>query len=180
MKIIRFNISTALIITALIAWTLAWIRALDAVGILMGQVVLLLLVAAYLVAIKLTRRYSRPQFGSYGLPLWIGGYALIPLLYFASMGPAIWVCARYCNADSQNPTVLHAYNAIYEPAATCIVDVPIEAIHDLAISYLRWWMPDGTNLHRQGRNYLGLHSVSKTNPNRSINLRLPCYFTFGG
>ncbi len=169
-----------MIITALIAWTLAWIRALDAVGILMGQIVLLLLVAAYLVAIKLTRRYSRPQFGSYGLPLWIGGYALIPLLYFASMGPAIWVCARYCNADSQNPTVLHAYNAIYEPAATCIVDVPIETIHDLAISYLRWWMPDGTTLHRQGRKYFGLHSVSKTNPNRSINLRLPCYFTFGG
>ncbi len=180
LKLIRFDLATSLIATALIAWTLAWIRALDGVGILMGQVVLLFLATACLAAIALIRRFARPRFGSYIFPLWIVGYAIVPLLYLASTGPAIGVCARFYNADSKNVTVLNAYNALYEPAATCFVDFPSKTVHDLGISYLRWWMPDGTTLNRHGRRYLGLHSVSKTNPNRGLNCRMPCYFTLGG
>ena len=179
LKLIRFNLATALLFTAMIAWSLAWGRLLDTPGILLGHFLLVLIAAACFGSIAMVRQFGRPRFGACKYPLWMIAYGLIPFLYLASTGPAIWVCARFYNADSQNTAVLNAYNAMYEPAATCIVEFPDKTVHDFGISYLRLWMPDGTTLHAR-RRYLGLHSVSKTNPNRGLNYRMPCYFTLSG
>jgi hypothetical protein len=179
LKLFRFNLATALFLTAMIAWSLAWGRLLDTPGILLGHLLLVLFASACFASINLLREFVGPRFGPCKYPLWMIGYGLIPLLYLASTGPAIWVCARYYNADSQNMAVLNVYNAVYEPAATCIVEFPDKTVHDLGIAYLRWWMPDGTTLHARGR-YLGLHSKSEANPNRGWNYRIPCYFTLRG
>tara|TARA_R110002049_G_scaffold309081_1_gene516672 strand:+ start:2155 stop:2685 length:531 start_codon:yes stop_codon:yes gene_type:complete len=172
LKLLRFDLATAMFLTALIAWTFACERVLGIPGVLLGHLFLLLISVGCFVAIAAVRRYFLPRFWSYRFPLYMAGFGFLPILYLASMGPAIWLCATYYNADTQSTAVLNTYNAAYGPAATCIVDFPHESIHDLGISYLRWWMPDRTVLYHRGRS-LGLDSVLKSNPNRGLSYRFP-------
>ena len=73
-------------------------------------------------------------------------------LLYLSFGPAAWAHARYLSPKcalpasswtKSNEISADAFDYIYQPIATNAIFAP-EPIRSLAMSYIAWWMPNGT------------------------------------
>jgi hypothetical protein len=147
----RFDLSTMLLATGLVACTIASIRLFGVFGLLLGHLIMLSFATALLAIITLIGFVYRKNLISRRRIALAAIYASMPLLYFASYGPATWVLVTVHEHGYRFKDSYELHTRIYAPVTRCIVDSPDKTIHDTGVSYLRWWMPTGAEVWNRGR-----------------------------
>ncbi|MEO9591485.1 hypothetical protein [Rhodopirellula bahusiensis] len=166
----KYNLSTFLLATALLACAIAIAARYGALGVFATAVGLLVASVLGLVAGISMRQFAirRNQF------LVPAAFAIVIGSYFVSYGPATWLFAKRYNADVRSETVSRLHQRIYEPVTRMIVDSP-DPIHSVGVRYVRWWMPPNVKFRHRGR-YIGWDSQSSAKPSLGLNYRMPCSY----
>ncbi|MCM2374943.1 hypothetical protein [Aporhodopirellula aestuarii] len=159
----KFALSSLMFGTGFIAIGLAIVMNFGAFGLLLSAIATFVLLVMLLVADSVMTLPKRSVAISNQLVTLAATYCTILALYFASYGPATWLLASNYTHDSQPEMLRGLHFKLYSPVTRCIVDSPVQTIHDVGVSYLKWWLPSDVDFQHHGRS-IGWYTKSKLNP----------------
>ncbi|WP_168567270.1 hypothetical protein [Crateriforma spongiae] len=143
----QFSLGGLLLLTSVVAAAVATLLAWPRWGAIIGPALLMVTLVLTLVSFFFRRR----RFGLVVFGVSSSMFVATCLLYL-SFGPAAWAHARFLSPKialpasswtKSNEFCADAFNHIYQPIATNAIFTP-EPIRSFAMSYVAWWMPNGT------------------------------------